>query len=222
MPRFIDLSSPDGHHFEGFEARTSGTPRGAVVVLQEIFGVNHHMQAVCERLAAAGYDAFAPALFDRMQRRFESGYSKEEVAQAMTFLPRLNWDAMVMDTLTTVEHARHSGKVAVMGFCLGASVAYMASQESDRIDAVVGYYGGHIVNHLDRAPQSPTLLHYGENDHTISMETVEKIRTARPDCEVHLYPAGHGFNCDERAAFHEPSATLAWQRSMQWLQENVG
>lgn len=220
---FIDLTADDGHRFACWHSAPRTPARATVVVLQEIFGVNTHIQSVCERLAAAGYEAFAPALFDRLQPGFQSGYSTEEVATALGFLPRLDWDALVRDTLATVAHARQAiGRpVAALGFCLGASVAYMAAQRSDALAAVVGYYGGHIVEHLSSAPQAPTLLHYGERDHTIPLANVERIRAARPDCEVHLYPAGHGFNCDERAAFEPGSAALAWDRTMGWLARHV-
>ena len=214
----IQLTSSDGFQFDCWVSPAEKTCRGAVVVLQEIFGVNHHIQAVCDRLAHEGFDAYAPALFDRLQPRFSSGYSAPEISEALQFLPKLNWDAMVLDTLATLGHARQkAGPVAVMGFCLGASVAYMAAQRDPGFAAVVGYYGGHIVNHLNAPPQSPTLLHYGETDHTIPMSDVSRIQTLRPECRVHVYAAGHGFNCDERASFEPVSADLAWTRSMQWL-----
>jgi carboxymethylenebutenolidase len=219
----ISITAPDGHALDCWLAPSHGTSRGAVVVLQEIFGVNPHMRSLCARLASAGYDAYAPALFDRLQPRFSSGYSKEEVAEALKFLPRLDWNAMVVDTLATVQRAAAPGRpVALMGFCLGASVAYLAAQRSPGIAAVVGYYGGQIAQHLDRAPQSPTLLHYGATDHTIPAADVERIRTQRPECELHVYPAGHGFNCDERASFEPASAALAWGRSMDWLTAHMG
>ena len=220
---FIELTSVDGQHFSCWESPVEGVQRGSVVVLQEIFGVNHHIQSVCARLAREGYRAFAPALFDRLRPGFTSGYSKDEVAEAMKLLPQLDWDAMVMDTLATVGYAQaKGGPVAVMGFCLGASVAYLSAQREAGIAAVIGYYGGQIVNHLDQAPQSPTLLHYGETDHTIPMADVERIRQARPDCQVHVYPAGHGFNCDARAAYEPVSAAQAWSRSMAWLATYMG
>jgi carboxymethylenebutenolidase len=219
---FIEIASPDGHRFQCWHSPATGKPRGAVVVLQEIFGVNDHIQSVCARLAQAGYDAYAPALFDRLQRGFTSGYSKDEVGVALALLPQVDWDAMVTDTLATVGHAGRNGlPVAVMGFCLGASVAYLAAQRATGIAAVIGYYGGKIVEHLDRAPRSPTLLHYGETDHTIPMANVERIRAARPECELHVYAAGHGFNCDARAAFEPACAALAWERSMQWLETHM-
>jgi len=223
QPGAIEITSPDGHAFACWFAPAEGRSRGAVIVLQEIFGVNAHIQSVCARLAKEGYDAYAPALFDRLQRGFTSGYSKEEVAQALQFLPRLDWAAMVADTLATVQAARRTqASVALMGFCLGASVAWMAAQSRPGIAAVVGYYGGQIVQHLDEPPRSPTLLHYGETDHTIPMTDVERIRSQRPECELHIYPAGHGFNCDARASYEPASATLAWERSMRWLAAHRG
>ena len=219
---FITISAPDGHAFDCWQAHSDRAPRGAVVVLHEIFGVNSHFRSLCGRLAEAGYDAYAPALLDRLQPGFTSGYSKEEVAEALKLLPRLDWQAMVADTLATVRLASRSGRpVALMGFCLGASVAYLAAQAERGIAAVVGYYGGHIVQHLDRPPHSPTLLHYGETDHTIPMADVERIRSQRPECTVHVYPAGHGFNCDERTSFEPQSAALAWERSLRWLEANL-
>jgi carboxymethylenebutenolidase len=231
MTALTRITAPDGHAFDCWTAaHASGRSRGAIVVLQEIFGVNTHIRAICTRLADAGYDAYAPALFDRLKPGFESGYSKEEVAEALELLPVLDWKSMVADTLATVRCAKQKqaqeqaqqGSVALMGFCLGASVAYLAAQEDSGIAAVVGYYGGQIVRHLDRPPQSPTLLHYGETDHTIPMADVERIRAGRPDCEVHVYAAGHGFNCDERASYEPVSARLAWDRSMQFLAAHMG
>lgn len=219
---FIQLESADGFRFGAWEALTTRERLGTVVVLQEIFGVNHHIQSVCERLAIAGYDAIAPALFDRHERDFMSGYGADEIVEALKFLPKLNWDDMVLDTLATVRYAgAGGGKVAVLGFCLGASVGYLAAQREAGIAAVIGYYGGQIVHHLERPPQSPTLLHYGETDHTIPMADVERIRLGRPDCELHTYHAGHGFNCDERRSFEPVAAALAWDRSMQWLASHL-
>jgi carboxymethylenebutenolidase len=217
---FIDIVSEDGYRFACWQSSPAAqSSRGAVVVLQEIFGVNNHIQAVCDRLAAAGYDAYAPALFDRIERNFSSGYTKDEIARALAFLPRLDWDAMVRDTLATVRHAGEQGNsaVSVLGFCLGASVGYLAAQRGDGIAAVIGYYGGQIVHHLQQPPARPTLLHYGETDHTIPMADVRRIQAERPECALHIYPAGHGFNCDERASFEPASAALAWRRSMEWL-----
>ena len=219
----ISITSNDGHTFACWYAKAKGQQRGSIVVLQEIFGVNHHIQAVCESLAVQGYEAYAPALFDRLEPGFATGYSKEEIANALKFLPKLNWDLMITDVLATVQHARASlnESVSVLGFCLGASVAYLAGQRGSGIAAVIGYYGGQIVNHLQEPPRVPSLLHFGETDHTIPMSDVKRIQVERPECELHVYPAGHGFNCDERASFDATSANLAWDRSLKWLERHA-
>lgn len=219
MAAFIKIEAPDGHVFDCWQVTRAGAQaHGAIVVLQEIFGVNAHVRSLCARLAEAGYDTYAPALFDRLQPGLQSGYSPDEVAAALKLLPVVDWTLMVADTLATVRHARQQSRpVALMGFCLGASVAYLAAQAEPGIAAVVGYYGGQIARHLDRPPHSPTLLHYGQTDHTIPMADVERIRSQRPECELHVYAAGHGFNCDERASYEPQAAALAWQRSMQFL-----
>jgi len=221
---FIKIEAADGHAFDCWRVAHEGArSRGAIVVLQEIFGVNPHIRSVCARLADAGYDTYAPALFDRLQPGFQSGYGQDEVAAALKLLPDLDWTLMVGDTRAVVRLARQRpAPVALMGFCLGSSVAYMTAQDDRDIAAVVGYYGGHIVRHLDRPPQSPTLLHYGQTDHTIPMTDVERIRAGRPECELHVYAAGHGFNCDERASYEPLSARLAWQRSLEFLATHMG
>ncbi len=219
----INITANDGHTFACWHVKANGFQRGSILVLQEIFGVNHHIKAVCEKLAAQGYEAYSPALFDRLEPGFATGYSKEEIAYALKFLPKLNWDLMVLDVLATVQHARASlnEPVSVMGFCLGASVAYLVGQGCSGISAVVGYYGGHIVNHLQQPARVPSLLHYGEKDHTISMSDVKRIQVERPECELHVYPAGHGFNCDERDSFDATSASLAWDRSLKWIERHA-
>jgi carboxymethylenebutenolidase len=179
----ISITANDGHTFACWYAKAKGQQRGSIVVLQEIFGVNHHIQAVCESLAVQGYEAYAPALFDRLEPGFATGYSKEEIANALKFLPKLNWDLMISDVLATVQHARASlnEPVSVLGFCLGASVAYLAGQRGSGIAAVVGYYGGQIVNHLQEPPRVPSLLHFGETDHTIPMSDV-KLKDPNVSC----------------------------------------
>jgi len=217
------LTASDGHQFSCWLTKASGTRRDAVVVLQEIFGVNHHIQAVCERLAAEGFDAYAPALFDRIKPNFSSGYSQDEITKALAFLPQLDWDHLVLDVQATVHHAYQvtPGPVSLMGFCLGASVAYLTSQNGTGIAAVIAYYGGQIVNNLQAPPVVPSLMHFGDADHTITMHDVERIQKERPECTVHGYAAGHGFNCDERPSFNDKCAELAWSRSLQWLAQHA-
>ncbi len=219
MGETIRLTASDGHQLGAYRADPAGAARGGVVVLQEIFGVNHHIRAVCDRLAAEGYAAVAPALFDRFLPGFESGYSPEDIAEARKHLGALDWDALMRDTAAAADLLRQDGPVATIGFCLGGSVSFLAAARLPDLSAAICYYGGQILRFADEAPRCPTQMHFGEADHAIPVADVEAIRAKRPECEIHLYPAGHGFNCDERASFDPASAKLAWGRSMAFLEQ---
>ena len=222
MGSHIELTASDGHRLGAYRAEPEGAPRGAVVIIQEIFGVNSHIRAVCDRYAGLGYVAVAPALFDRHERDFQSGYSPDEVQHARSYIGKLDWDAAVRDVEAAVDSVRAIGPVAVVGFCLGGSLAFMAATRIDGISAAIGYYGGKIAAVADEEPRCPTQLHFGAEDQGIPLTDVEQIKTKRPDCEVHVYDAaGHGFSCDERSSYHPESAGKAWQRSTAWLDRHM-
>src|SRR6266571_3603801 len=203
MGKPLSLTAADAHKLGAYRADPAGKSRGGVVVVQEIFGVNHHIRSVCDRLAALG-------LFDRFVRDFECGYSPDEIAKARGFLTNVDWDAMVRDIAAAADVLRPSGKLSVIGFCMGGTMAYLAATRLDGLAASVCFYGGQIVKHADNKPRCPTQMHFGEKDAHIPMTDVATIRTKRPDCEIHVYPADHGFYCDERASFHAESAAIAW------------
>ena len=163
----------------------------------------------------------APALFDRFVPNFQSGYSPDEVAEARKHIGKLDWDAVMRDTVAAADLLRREGPVATIGFCLGGSVSYLAAVRLPGLAAAVCYYGGQIVRFADEAPRCPVQMHFGEQDHAIPLADVEAIRAKRPDVEVHTYPAGHGFNCDERASFEPASAKLAWGRSLAFLEQHL-
>jgi len=211
----IELSAEDGHVLSAHRSDPDGAPIGAVVVIQEIFGVNHHIRAVCERIAAQGYVAIAPSIFDRVERNFQCGYSPEEVAVARKFVANPDWAAMLRDTQAAIDAVKDVGPVGIIGFCLGGSVAYAAATKLSGLSAAIGYYGGAIVRFADDKPKVPTQLHFGEKDAGIPLSDVETIRAKRPELEVHVYPgAQHGFHCDERASYDKTSADIAWPRSL--------
>jgi carboxymethylenebutenolidase len=147
MGRQIELTVSDGHRLGGYRAEPPGAPIGAIVVIQEIFGVNNHIRSVCDRFADLGYVAVAPALFDRHKRDFQSGYSPEEVQRARAFLSEVDWDAMMRDVEAAVDSVRSVGPVAVVGFCMGGSLAFLAAPRIDNIAAAIGYYGGRGSGH---------------------------------------------------------------------------
>jgi len=218
----ISLTATDGFKLGGYRADPQGEPKGGLVVIQEIFGVNHHVRAMCDRFAALGYACVAPAVFDRYKPNFECGYSPEEVAEARKIIPQIDWAAMMHDTAAAIGAVKAAGRAGIVGYCMGGSVAFLAAAKLDGLSAAVGYYGGQIAKNADEKPKVPTLLHFGDQDQSIPMSDVEIVRHKRPDCEIHVYPAGHGFACDERASYHEPSAKLAMERTTAWLGKHVG
>jgi carboxymethylenebutenolidase len=215
MGQTITLTASDDFKLGAYRADPSTPPKGAIVVIQEIFGVNSHIRNVCDRLASAGYVAIAPAIFDRIEPNFQSGYSPDEVAVARKFIANPDWPAMLRDTQAAIDAVKDSGPVGIIGFCLGGSVAYAAATKLSGLKAAVGYYGGVVVRFADDKPTVPTQLHFGEEDAGIPLTDVETIKTKRPDVEVFIYPgAQHGFSCDERGSFDKASSDLAWQRSL--------
>jgi carboxymethylenebutenolidase len=222
--KHFSLTAADKHQLGAYRADPKGAPKGSIVVIQEIFGVNTHIRAVCDRFAGEGYLAVAPALFDRQQRDFQCGYSPDEIANARKFIANPDWDAMLRDTQAAIDDARKAASVplAVVGFCMGGTIAYLAATRLNNVSAAVCYYGGRIVAFADEKPRCPTQMHFGATDQSIPMTDVEIIKKKRPDCEIFVYPeAGHGFHCDERASYHAPSAAQAWERTTAFLAKNL-
>lgn len=218
----IKLTASDGFQLGGYRADPATAPKAALVVIQEIFGVNHHIRNICDRFASAGYVAVAPAIFDRIERDFQSGYSPDEVAVARKFVANPDWTAMLRDVQAAIDSVKSVGPVGIVGFCLGGSVAYAAATKLTGLSAAVGYYGGAIVRFADDNPGVPMMLHFGEKDAGIPLGDVETIRAKQPDLEVHVYPgAQHGFSCDERASYDKASADIAWQRTLAFFAKHL-
>ncbi len=214
---FITLRAGDGHEFGGYLARPDGESRGAVVVVQEIFGVNHHIRSVCERYAAAGWTALAPALFDRVERGVELAYDQPGIDRGRAIMGRIDMDVALADVGAALAHLGASETAAVVGFCWGGTIAWLAAAHLP-VRAAIGYYGGQIAKHVQLTPRAPVLLHFGEKDTSIPLTVSEEVRAAHPGVMVHLYPAGHGFGCDERASYDADSARHAWRRTQGLLE----
>jgi carboxymethylenebutenolidase len=222
MGQMLTLNAEDGHQLSAYRATPAGTPRGALVVIQEIFGVNSHIKRVCDGFAADGYVALAPALFDRVEPGYATGYAQEDVERGRNVRQKLGWDMMVMDTRAAVEELKKTGlKLGVVGYCMGGSMAWLAATRIPGLAAAVGYYGGAVAEFATEQPRCPVLLHFGETDTSIPREHWDTIREAQPTVPMHIYPAGHGFNCDERGSYHEPSARLARERTIEFLRRHV-
>jgi carboxymethylenebutenolidase len=219
------LTADDGFSLSAYLAEPEGSPRGGIVVVQEIFGVNSHIRSVADGYAADGYLAIAPALFDRAERDVELGYEQADIEEGIKIARggALEMSNVMRDVRAAATEVGRAGKVGVVGYCWGGMVASLAAIElPDVISAAVGYYGGGVAGLVDRKPQVPLLLHFGEHDHAIPLSDVDKVRDAWPDATVHVYEdAEHGFNCDRRASFHAPSAKVARERSLAFFADNL-
>lgn len=210
----IRLQADDGVAIGAWRADPTAPRRGAVVVVQEVFGVNAHIRDVCERFAASGYAAIAPALFDRLRPGVELGYDEAGIAEGRALVGELGWDAPMRDIWAAAQALREDGRVGVVGYCWGGTVAWLAGCRLD-VGCVSAYYGRQIVDFLGEKPRCPTILHFGAEDPLIPLENVEKVRAAYPDIPLYVYEgAAHGFNCDRRGDFRPSAAEEALSRTL--------
>ena len=223
MGKNIQLQAADGHSLDAYVAEPAGKPRGASIVIQEIFGVNGHMRRVADNFAKEGYLAVTPALFDRVRPGIEIGYTPEDVENGRNIRAEVKLEDTLQDLQAAIDEAKKSGlKVGIVGYCWGGGLAFIAAARLKGLAAAVGYYGGLVAAHAGEKPQVPTMLHFGEQDHSIPMSDVEKVKKARPDVTTHIYKSGHGFNCDERGSFHPESAKLARERTIAFFRQHLG
>ncbi|RYB04120.1 dienelactone hydrolase family protein [Lichenibacterium ramalinae] len=222
MSQTIKLTAADGATIDAYRADPTGTPKGGLVVLQEIFGVNPHIRRVADGFAAEGYRVIAPALFDRVKPGVELDYNQEGMGAGIALMGQVDQGKALLDVAAAVAAASDAGKVGIVGYCWGGSLAYAAACSVDGLAAAVGYYGGNIAKSLDRKPKVPVMLHFGERDAHIPMSDVAAIEAALPDVPVYTYDADHGFNCDARGSYDKPSAAQALERTLAFLARYVG
>jgi carboxymethylenebutenolidase len=216
MGEMTTLMARDGHEFNAWLAPAVGTPRGAIVVAQEIFGVNRHIRGIVDGFAADGYLTIAPCLYDRVRRGIELGYSEKEIQEGRGYRLQIPKEKTLLDLTACINVVKHSGRVAMVGYCWGGTLAYLAARELS-VMCAVSYYGGQIKDHLDKPPKRPVMYHFGEKDPYIPISDIEKIRAVDPNGIFHLYPADHGFNCEERGTYDAASARLARERTLEFL-----
>ena len=226
MGQSIDLTAKDGFTFPAYIAEPAGAPKGAVVVVQEIFGVNSHIRAVADGYAAAGYLAVAPATFHRVKPDVELGYTDEDMKAGFglkTAVEALPAPGVLQDIQAAVDYAGKAGKVGIVGYCWGGLLTWRAAASVSGLAAAVPYYGGGMTTPEESAlqPKVPVLAHFGNNDHWIPLPTIDDFRSAHPEVEVHVYECGHGFNCDQRGSYNAEAAKVAKERTLAFFAKHL-
>jgi carboxymethylenebutenolidase len=221
MGEIIQLKSADSFSFSAYVAGPATATKG-VVVVQEIFGVNHHIRDMADRFAALGYAVVAPALFDRAQRDVELGYTQDDIAKGRDIRMQLS-DADVMRDIEAAADHLAGKKLAIVGYCFGGTVAWWGATRTDKFAASSCWYGGGIPGTKNESPRCPVQMHFGEKDASIPMTDVDAVRAAQPKVEVYVYDgAQHGFGCDERGSYSEPDYALAQQRTVDFFATHLG
>jgi carboxymethylenebutenolidase len=223
MSEWVKVKSGDGFELDAYVAKPQGEPIGAVVVIQEIFGVNEHIQSVVDGYAKDGFYVISPATFDRVEKGLHLDYSPDSWKKAMDAMNKLDKEKAVEDIGATVEFARAATgkKVATLGFCLGGLLSWISSSKLP-VDAAVGYYAGGIGHYAELTPKVPVMLHFGSKDTHIAAEQVEKVAKAHPEVQIFWYDAGHAFNRDvDPASYVAEASKLARERSLEFLKKNL-
>ena len=223
MGKFIELKAADGHKLAAYVASPAGKPRGGVVVIPEIFGVNSHIQQVTDGFAADGYLAVAPAMFDRAQRNYDTGYSQPEIQAGVAIMQKLDWKQSMLDVEAAVAEAKKGGKVGIVGYCYGGTVSWMAAARVSGLACAVPYYGGGMHGLIGEKPKIPVMCNFGEADQSPTLAQAKEIAAAHPQITAHFYPgAGHGFNCDQRGSWNPEAAKLARSRTIEFFRKHLG
>lgn len=224
----VRLKASDGFECPAYVAQPKGKPKGAVVVIQEIFGVNPHIREVADGYAAAGYFAIAPAMFHRAKHGVELGYTPDDMQAGMALkaaIEALPDMAFMADVQAAVKYAQQisGAKVGIVGYCWGGLLTWRAAALVQGLSAAVPYYGGGSTTseEIARHPNCPVMAHYAQQDHWIGLDTVETFSKAHPEVAVHLYEADHGFNCDHRGSYQKVSTDLARERTLAFFEEHL-
>jgi carboxymethylenebutenolidase len=222
MGEYTTIMARDGHEFQAWLAAPPARPRGALLVIQEIFGVNAHIRALTDAFAAEGYTAIAPCLFDRVRRGIELGYTPADMQEGSGYVKQLAPENTMRDLAAALAVVKHSGRAGSVGYCWGGTLSYLVACRLPVACAVVYY--GKVAPYLDEKPRCPVMYHYGSEDQSIPLADVERIRAAaRADAGVYVYAgAGHGFSCEQRASFEPQAAALARTRTLDFFARYVG
>lgn len=222
MGESIEITSSDGFTLGAYQASPEGTPKGAVVVIQEIFGVNPHIREVVDGYAADGYFAIAPAIFDRVKPGIELGYDEDGMNAGIEIaFQKVEIPTVLQDVQAAIDAASAHGKVGVVGYCFGGLLTWLSACELSGVSAASSYYGGGLAGEAARSAKCPVIMHFGELDAHIPMSDVDKVKAAQPDIPVYVYNADHGFNCDHRESYNADASLLAKERTLAFFAENL-
>jgi carboxymethylenebutenolidase len=223
MGQNIELKTKDGQTISAYKAEPAGKPRGGIVVIQEIWGVNSHIRDVADRYAKEGYLAIAPAIFDRVEKGVRMDqYNQETMQKGFGYMQKVDQDKALLDISAAVQEASKAGKVGVVGFCFGGRMAWLAAARVDGLAASVPYYGGGVPQLASEKPNVPVMLHFGEKDAHIPVASVEEFKKVHSALPVYIYAADHGFNCDQRGSYDAAAAKLAQDRTLEFFRKHVG
>jgi len=221
MGKMIQLTASDGHKLSAYRAEPAGKPKGGLIIAMEIFGVNSHIRGVADGYAGDGYLVIAPALFDRSQPGYETGYSQEEVQRGIGIIQKLTLDNAMKDVSAAMGNIVSAGKVGIVGYCWGGTVSWKAACNVTGLACAVPYYGGGIPGLIGEKPKCPVLFHWGESDQSIPLTKAQEFAAAHKDRTHYFYAAGHGFNCDQRGSYDAQSAALARSRTLAFLAKHL-
>jgi carboxymethylenebutenolidase len=220
MGEHIQIGTPGTQCIGAYVARPSGTPKGGIVVVQEIFGVNQHMRNVTDRFAANGYVAIAPAFFDHIETGVELGYDEAGMKRAKELVGQISFDVAIADVASAAAAIESAGRIGCVGYCWGGTVAFLAATRLAL--PAVSYYGARNVKFLDEPPQAPVQFHFGERDTSIPPEAIERHRDILPDAEIYTYPTGHAFDREvDPKVYDAASAKLALERTLAFFARHL-
>ena len=223
MGKFIELKAADGHKLAAYVATPAGKPRGGVVVIPEIFGVNSHIQQTTDGFAADGYLAVSPAMFDRAQRNYDTGYSQPEIQAGVAIMQKLDPKNSMLDVQAAIAEAAKAGKVGIVGYCFGGTISWMAAARASGLSCAVPYYGGGMHGLINEKPKVPVMCNFGETDQSPTLAQAKEIAAKHPEITAHFYAgAGHGFNCDQRGSWNAEAAKLARSRTVEFFRKHLG
>jgi carboxymethylenebutenolidase len=220
MGENLRIGSGGMHCIGAYQAWPSHTPKGGLVVIQEIFGVNAHIREIVDQFAEAGYAAIAPAFFDHIEDDVQLDYDAGGIQRGRSLIGQLELDRVMSDVASAADAIKSAGKIGVVGYCWGGTIAMLAASRLGLPG--VSYYGARNVAWLHETFTAPLQFHFGANDTSIPAEAIARHRQSLPDAEIHIYPAGHGFNCDRRKDHDPASAALARERTLAFFARNLG